>query len=107
MMVHLNARSFCQEDLCLMKRTDKGWVLSAASSSSFQMEPVGQDRKRLDHIHQPVTGYRKYLSKKVDTFLIVWEKSQFRAGIGSCTLTIVCINHIAHPMGTQSLHLTR
>ena len=73
-----------QEDLCLMKRTDSGWVLSAASlcfpSRWNLLEKIG---KRLDHIHEPVTGYRKNLSKKVDTFFDrlgnepVWRRNWF------------------------------
>ena len=62
-----------QEDLCLLQHSSKGWILKAASvcfPSRWQLsEKIG---KGMSHIHGPVDGYEKHLSKKVDNFFPIW-----------------------------------
>jgi len=73
-----------QEDLCLMHRTSKGWILAAASlsfPSRWQLrKKIG---KNLSHIHGPVEGYDEHLSEKVNNFFDrlgnepVWRRNWF------------------------------
>ncbi len=58
-----------QEDLCLIKRDDKGWKLEAASlcfPSRWRLsEKIGRN---MAAVHGPVEGYKEVLEKKVTAF---------------------------------------
>lgn len=56
-----------QEDLCVMDRTDAGWVLSGASLHFPSRWRLGDKLGRpMVAIHQPVSGYEERLSRRVD-----------------------------------------
>ncbi|MCP5034447.1 MAG: DUF3445 domain-containing protein [Actinomycetia bacterium] len=73
-----------QEDLCLLNRTSKGWVLSAGSvcfpSSWSLAERVGHT---LLDVHAPVEGYSSDLVGRVDRLFdrseqqVIWRRNWF------------------------------
>jgi hypothetical protein len=58
------------EDFCLLEKEKNGYVMTAASvcspSNWILQEKIGQT---VDFIHNPVPGYNKHLSKRVNRFL--------------------------------------
>ena len=73
-----------QEDLCLLRRDDVGWVLAAASlcfPSRWRLaEKMG---RTLTEVHQPVDGYDPKLAGRVDSLFdrideqMVWRRNWF------------------------------
>ncbi len=73
-----------QEDLCLMRRADEGWVLAAASLCFPSRWRLGEKMGRpLMDVHGPVVGYRTALADRVDSLFdrlgdrIVWRRNWF------------------------------
>jgi len=73
-----------QEDLCLVQRSPKGWILEAASLSFPSLwklsEKIG---KNMAAVHGPVDDYPEFLEKKVEGFFDrlghdpVWRRNWF------------------------------
>ena len=73
-----------QEDLCLVQRSSKGWILEAASLSFPSLwklsEKIG---KNMAAVHGPVDDYPEFLEKKVEGFFDrlshdpVWRRNWF------------------------------
>ncbi len=73
-----------QEDLCLLQRSDDGWVLRAASLCFPSRWRLSDKVDRpLGAIHNPVPGYESSLQARVDNLLdklddqIVWRRNWF------------------------------
>ena len=73
-----------QEDLCLVHRTQDGWVLEAASLCFPSMWKLGEKIGRnMAAVHGPVDGYPEHLEMKVDGFFDrlgqdpVWRRNWF------------------------------
>lgn len=73
-----------QEDLCVMERTERGWVLTAASlcfPSRWRLHT--KMGRHITDVHGPVAGYADRLAAKVDTFFDrltaspVWRRNWF------------------------------
>lgn len=57
-----------QEDLCLMRRADEGWILAAASLCFPSRWRLADKMGRpLADVHGPVAGYRAELAARVDS----------------------------------------
>ncbi len=73
-----------QEDLCLMRRDDVGWVLAAASLSfPSRWRLADKLGLPLTEVHRPVDGYDPGLASRVDSLFdrldsrIVWRRNWF------------------------------
>ncbi|MAT03016.1 MAG: hypothetical protein CL421_08290 [Acidimicrobiaceae bacterium] len=73
-----------QEDLCLVQRSSKGWILEAASLSFPSLWKLSEKLgKNMAAVHGPVDDYPEFLEKKVEGFFDrlshdpVWRRNWF------------------------------
>ena len=73
-----------QEDLCLIQRSAKGWILEAASLSFPSLWKLSDKLgKNMAAVHGPVDDYPEFLEKKVEGFFDrlgqdpVWRRNWF------------------------------
>ncbi len=78
------AGGIVQEDLCLLRRDELGWVLAAASLSFPSRWRLAEKMGLpITQVHKPVDGYEPTLASRVDSLFdrldaqIVWRRNWF------------------------------